>query len=149
MGKWCLQASMSIFYQIFVKLADNQHRHKTSNEFEFRPDRISLFGVTHPWGQIIFSIDLLWKRQDQLAYLDRILYAASVGWGKGCFKVLEQIPQNCGCHGTRKCPLTYNGKNHVSTLSPLFLIWSSDLQVTRTVIQSQMSSNFSHIRSLT
>ena len=59
MGKWCLQASSFIFYQIFVKLAGNQDRHKISDEFKFRPDRISHFGVTCPCGQIKFSIDNL------------------------------------------------------------------------------------------
>ena len=28
MGKCCLQASMFIFYQVFVKLAGNQDKHK-------------------------------------------------------------------------------------------------------------------------
>ena len=35
MGKWCLQASMFIFDQIFVKLAGNQDMHKILVEFEF------------------------------------------------------------------------------------------------------------------
>ena len=59
MGKWCLQASSFIFYQIFVKLAGNQESHKISDEFEFRLDRISHFGVTCPCGRIKFSIDIL------------------------------------------------------------------------------------------
>ena len=41
----------------------------------------------------------------------------------------------------RKPPLTYNGENGVSTFSRL--------QVTRTCIKSQMSSNFGQIGSLT
>ena len=68
MGKWCLQASSFIFDQIFVKLAGNQDRHKISDEFEFRPDRISHFGVTCPCGQIKFSIDILWNLQVQLTF---------------------------------------------------------------------------------
>ena len=59
MGKWCLQASSFIFDRIFVKLAGNQDRHKISDEFKFRPDRISHFGVTCPCGRIKFSIDNL------------------------------------------------------------------------------------------
>ena len=59
MGKWCLQASLFNFYRIFVKLAGNQDRHKISDEFEFRLDRISHFGVTCPCGQIKLSIDIL------------------------------------------------------------------------------------------
>ena len=67
MGKWCLKASSFIFYRIFVKLAGNQDRHKISDEFEFRPDRISHFGVTCPWGRIKFSIDI-WNLQVQLTF---------------------------------------------------------------------------------
>ena len=59
MGKWCLQASSFNFYWIFVKLAGNQDRHKISDEFEFRPDRINHFGVMCPCGQIKFSIDFI------------------------------------------------------------------------------------------
>ena len=36
------------FYQIFVKLAGNQDRHKISDEFEFRPDPTIDLGVTFP-----------------------------------------------------------------------------------------------------
>ena len=67
MGKWCLQASSFIFYHIFVKLAGNQDRHKISDEFEFRPDRVSLFGVTCPCGLIKFSIEI-WNLQVQLTF---------------------------------------------------------------------------------
>ena len=59
MGKWCLQASSFIFDRIFVKLDCNQGSHKISDEFEFRLDRISHFGVTCPCGRIKFSIDIL------------------------------------------------------------------------------------------
>ena len=79
MGKWCLQASLFIFYQIFVRLAGNQDRHKILDEFEFRPDWISPFEVMRPWGPIKFSIDLLWNLQDQLANLDQFLYVSWVG----------------------------------------------------------------------
>ena len=35
MGKWCLQASTFIFYQIFIKLANNLDKHKLLDGFEF------------------------------------------------------------------------------------------------------------------
>ena len=66
MGKWCLQASSFNFYRIFVKLAGNQDRHKIA--VEFRPDRISHFGVMCPCGRIKFSIDILWNLQVQLTF---------------------------------------------------------------------------------
>ena len=67
MGKWCLQASSFIFYRIFVKLAGNQDRHKISDELEFRPDRISHFGVTCLCGCIKFSVEI-WNLQVQLIF---------------------------------------------------------------------------------
>ena len=51
-----------------------------------------------------------------------------------------------GCHGNRKLPLTYDGENEVSTLTPSILIRSSsNLQVTRTGIKSRTNSNFGQI----
>ena len=61
-----------------------------------------------------------------------------------------RLDQNCGFHGNRKPPFTYNGQNDVSTFSRLFLIRSFlYLQVTRTCIKSRMSSNFGQIGPLT
>ena len=77
MGKLCLQASSFIFDLTFVKLAGNQDRHKISDEFEFRPDRISYFGVASPGERIKYSIELLWNLQDHLANLDQIYYIVS------------------------------------------------------------------------
>ena len=37
MGKWCLHASSFIFYQVVIKVAGNQDRHKSSDEFDFGP----------------------------------------------------------------------------------------------------------------
>ena len=37
MGKLCLHASSFIFYQIVIKVAGNQDRHESSNEFDFGP----------------------------------------------------------------------------------------------------------------
>ena len=89
----------------------------------------------------------LWS---QLANLDQILCVASLGWGKGCIRFWGRLDQNSGFHGNRKPPLTYNGKNHVSTFSRLFLIGSFVyLQVTRTCIKSRTSTNFHQIGPLT
>ena len=49
-----------------------------------------------------------------------------------------------------KSPITYNGRNVVTTLAPSFLIESSSfLQVTRTCMKAGMSSNFGQIPHLT
>ena len=49
-----------------------------------------------------------------------------------------------------KSPLTYNGRNVVTTLVPSFLDGSSSfLQITRPTIKARMSLNFGKISSLT
>ena len=73
MGKWCLHASSFIFDQIVIKVAGNQDRHKSSDEFDFGP----LVSMTHlyvfemrfdlgtldsgerslPFGLLVLSID--------------------------------------------------------------------------------------------
>ena len=69
---------------------------------------------------------------------------SSVGWGKAAFR--SRFNQNCGCHGNIKLPLTYNGKEDVSTLTPSVLIRClSNLQVTTTSMISRPNSNFSQI----
>ena len=36
-GKWCLHASSFIFDRIIIKVAGNQDRHKSTDEFDFGP----------------------------------------------------------------------------------------------------------------
>ena len=86
----------------------------------------------------------------QLANLDKILCVASLGWGKGCIRFWGRLDKNSGFHSNRKPPLTYSGENDVSTFSQLFWIrFFLYLQVTKTCIRSQMSTNFGQIRPLT
>ena len=90
-----------------------------------------------------FELEYLWG---QLVNLDQILCVASLGVGKGCIMFWSWLDQNSGVHGNRKPPLTYNGKNGVSTFSRLLLIQSFlYLQVTRTCIKSRTSSNCGQI----
>ena len=49
MGKYCLHASSFIFDRIIIKVAGNQDRRKSSDEFDFGPDQTTHFGVTCPW----------------------------------------------------------------------------------------------------
>ena len=74
MGKWCLKASSFIFDRTFVKFAGNQNSHKISDEFEFRLNRISHFGVTCSCGRIKFSIDILWCLHLFSVVFDPILF---------------------------------------------------------------------------
>ena len=94
-----------------------------------------------------FELEYLWG---QLVNLDQILCVASLGVGKGCIRFWGRLDQNSGVHGNRKPPLTYNGKNGVSTFSQLLLIQSFlYLQVTRTCMKSRLSSNCGQIGPLT
>ena len=143
MGKCCLQASSFIFYWIIIKVAGNQDRHKSSDEFDFGPDHFAL-----EWRKF-YTFELEYLR-GQSANLDQILYVTSLGVGKGCLMFWGRLDQNSGVHGNRKPPLTYNGENGVSTFSRLLLIRSFlYLQVTRTCIKSQTSSNFGQIGPMT
>ena len=56
--KWCLQLFSVTFDWIFVKLAGNEDRHKSSNEFEFGSDRIIDFGVICPLAWIFLPISM-------------------------------------------------------------------------------------------
>ena len=49
MGKWYLHASSFIFDQIIIKVAGNQDRHKSSDEFDFGPDQATHLGFTCSW----------------------------------------------------------------------------------------------------
>ena len=148
MGKCCLHASAFIFDWIIIKVAGNQDRHKSSDEFDFGPDPTTHFGVTCPWKTKIlhFQLEYLWGK---LGSLDQILCVTSLGVGKGCIMFWGRLDQNSGAHGNRKPPLTYNGENGVSTCSRLLLIRSFlYLQVTRTCIKSRTSSNFGQVEPL-
>ena len=93
-----------------------------------------------------FELEYLWG---QLANLDQILCVVSLRAEKGCIMFWGRLDQNW-CSWQQKPPLTYNGKNGVSTFSRLLLIRSFlHLQVTRTCITSRTSSNFGQIRPLT
>ena len=123
MGKWFLHASSFIFYQIIIKVAGNQDRHKGLVELDFGPNQTThLELLALEWQKIhTFELEYLWS---QLAKLDQILCVASLGWGNGCLMFWGRLDQNSGFHGNRKHPLTYNGENGVSTFSLLFLIRS-------------------------
>ena len=150
MGKWCLHASSFIFYRIIIKVAGNQDRHKSLDEFDFsgRIRLLTLELLALEWRKFYtFELEYLWS---QLATLDQILCVASLGVGKGCIMFWGRLDQIYGVHGNRKPPLTYNGENGVSTFSRLLLIRSFlYLQVTRTCIKSRTSLNFGHIGLLT
>ena len=57
-----------------------------------------------------------------MADFSQILSAACLGWGKGCLRFWGRSDQNCGYHGNRNFPLTYNAENDVSAFSQSPLI---------------------------
>ena len=69
MGKWCLHASSFIFDRIIIKVAVNQDRHKSSDEFDFGPDELlTLELLALEWRKFYtFELDYFWG---QLANLD-------------------------------------------------------------------------------
>ena len=67
--------------------------------------------------------------------------------GDGCIRFWGRSNQNSGFFGNRKTPLTYNRENDVSIFS-----WFFDLillQVMRSCLKSQTSSNFGQMAPLT
>ena len=149
MGKWCLHASFFIFDRIIIKFAGNQDRHKSSNEFDFRSDQTTNFGVTCPWMTKILQF-WTWISLRPFGQSWSNFMCSIAGGGERLHNVLRQIAQTSGVHGNRKPPLTYNRENGVSTFSLLLMIQSFIyLQVTRTCIKSQTSSNFGQIGPLT
>ena len=99
------------------------------------------------WKFYTFELEYLWG---QLASLDKILWVASLGVGKGCIMFWGRLDKTSGVHGNRKPPLTYKWENGVSTFSRLLLVrFFLYLHVMRTCIKSRTSSNFGQIGPLT
>ena len=61
MGKRFLHLFSVVFDPILFILAGNEDMHKTSDEFEFRPDWTTDYGVSCPWASEKFPIDLCWE----------------------------------------------------------------------------------------
>ena len=150
MGKCCLHASSFIFDRIIIKVAGNQDRYKSSDDFLFRAGSDYSLWSYLPLNDENFTLSNLNISWGQLANLDQILCVASLIVGKGCIMCWGRLDQNADVHGNRQPPLTYNGGNGVSIFSRLLLIQSFlYLQVTRTCIKSRTSSNFGQIGPLT
>ena len=145
MGKCCLHAGSFIFDRIIIKVAGNQDRRKSLDEFDYGPDQTTHFGVTCPWMTKILHFRT-WISLRQVGQSWTNFMCSITGSGERLHNVLRQI----GAHGNRKPPLTYNGENGVSIFSRLLLIRSFlYLQVTRTCIKSRTSSNFGQVGPLT
>ena len=148
MGKWCLHASSFIFDRI-IKVAGNQDRHKSSDEFDFGPDQTTHFGVTCPWMTKILHFRTWISLRPVGQFWSNCMCSVN-GVGERLHNVLRYTESKLWCPWQQKSPLTYNGENVFSTFSRLLLIRSFlYLQATRTCKKSRMSSNFGQIGQLT
>ena len=68
MGKWCLHASSFIFYRIIIKVAGNQDRHKSSDEFYFGP-LVSMAHLHVFWNERMSSSACGWSKDLFFQYL--------------------------------------------------------------------------------
>ena len=110
MGKCCLHAGSFIFDRIIIKVAGNQDRHKSSDEFDFGPDQTTHFGVTCPWmTKILHFRNWISLRQVDQSWSN--FMCSITGSGESCIMFWGVLDQNSGAHGNRKPPLTYNGEN--------------------------------------
>ena len=73
--------------------------------------------IVYQWYALCLSSSF--TLSGQVDIFDQILCVASLGWGKGCIRFLRRLDQSSDFHGNKKCPLTYNGENDVSTFSLL------------------------------
>ena len=103
MGKWCLHASLFIFYQIIRKVAGNQDRHKSSVEFYFGPDQTTHFGVTCPWVTKI-SHFWTWISLKPVGQSWSNFMCSIIGVGERLHKVLGQIDLGTLDSGERSLP---------------------------------------------
>ena len=125
--------------------------HKSLDEFEFRPDPTTDYGVSCPWASkksvTTFSPLLLIRSFSNL----QVMRTCIISWMSSNFgQIRPPTTELAALERRKKFPLTYNGKNEVITFSRLFLIGSfSYLQVVRTYIKAYMSLNFGQIPPLT
>ena len=59
MGKWYLHTSSFIFDRIIIKVAGNQDRHKSLDEFDFGPDQATHLGGYLPLNDENFTLSNL------------------------------------------------------------------------------------------
>ena len=72
MGKWSLHASSFIFDRIIIKVAGNRDRHKSLDEFDFRP-LVSMAHLYIFWNERMSSSACGWSKDLFLAHLSRRL----------------------------------------------------------------------------
>ena len=110
MGNCCLHASSFIFDRIIIKVAGNQDRHKSSDEFDFGPDQTTHFGVTCPWmTKIVHFRTWISLREGDQSWSN--FMCSITGSGERLHNVLRQIGSKLWCPWQQKAPIDlYWGK---------------------------------------
>ena len=103
MGEWCLHACLFIFDRIIIKVADNQDRHKSSDEFDFGLNQTTHFGVTCPWVKKI-SHFWAWISLKPVGQSWSNFMYSIIGVGARLHKVLGQIDLGTLDSGERSLP---------------------------------------------
>ena len=90
MGKWCLHASSFIFYQIVIKVAGNQDRHKSSDEFDFGP----LVSMAHLYVfEMRFDLGTLDSGERSLPFGLLVYIRADYVSGYGIVSLASEYPE--------------------------------------------------------
>ena len=103
MGKWCLLASLFIFYRIIIKVAVNQDRRKSLVKFDFGGNQTTHFGVTCPWVTKI-SHFWTWISLKPVGQSWSNFMCSIIGVGERLHKVLGQIDLGTLDSGERSLP---------------------------------------------
>ena len=122
-GKCCFHASSFIFNRIIIKVAGNQDRRKSSDDFVFGPDQTTHFAVTCPWMTIILHFRTWIYLRPVGQSWSNIMCSITGGGGGGGLGVEKGCIMFWGrFNGNRKPPWPIMGK----TMSPPFLgcFWS-------------------------
>ena len=149
MGKWCLHDSSFIFDQVIIKVAGNWDRHKSSVEFNFRPNHITHFGVTCPCVMKI-SHFWTWISLKPVGQSWSNFMCSIIGVGERLHKILGQIGSKLWFPWQQKVPIDLQWGKWCLHLFSVIFIWSFlNLQETRTCIKSRTRLNFGQIGPLT
>ena len=104
MGKCCLHASSFVFYRIIIKVACNQDRHISSDEFDFGLDQTTHFGVTCPWMTKILHFRT-WISLRPVGQSWSNFICSITGGGERLHKVLRQIGSKLWCPWQQNAPI--------------------------------------------
>ena len=104
MGKCCLHASPFIFDRIIIKVAGNQDKHKSLDEFDFRADQTTHFEVTCPRMTKILHFWTWISPRPVGQSWSNFMYSIA-GGGERLHNVLRQIGSKLWCPWQKEAPI--------------------------------------------